>query len=107
MDKWLLLALLILACYRLTSLVVYDEGPFSVFERVRTAAGVYALGVNGQPDTGLGRLLACPYCVGIYVALGLAFVPGLTIWLPLWWLAIAGGQSLLQSLEARRPGGQV
>lgn len=100
-DKWLLLAMLILVCYRLTSLIVYDEGPFSLFKRLRTAAGVYDLSVTGQPKTGLGRLLACPYCVGVYIALGLAFVPGLSLWGPLWWFAIAGGQAFLHTLEGR------
>lgn len=91
----LLLAKLALATYRLARLIAVDEGPFSIFHRLRYWAGAYDLGENGAPVSALGRLLSCPHCVGVYVAVAL--------WLggPGWWvdvLAVAGLQSWLWSL---------
>ena len=98
MNDWLLLALAILACYRLAQFAVYEEGPFGFMQRIRIWAGVHEYGENGEPKRSLGRLLACPYCVGMWVALALAII---LYWqqawlLPLYWFGIAGGQSFLE-----------
>ena len=84
-------ALAALAIYRLVMLVCTDDGPFDVFLRIRERAGVYDRGADGQPTRALGRLLACPYCVGM------------------WWATVIGMLALWPSLIGRliviMPGG--
>lgn len=97
MDDWLNLALSVLACYRLAQLVAFDEGPFGIFHRFRVFARAYDYDKQGQPQDALGRLVTCPYCLGMWIALPLAIYVDLSLWW-LWWLAIAGGQTFLQGL---------
>jgi hypothetical protein len=85
---------LVLACYRLTRLIVFDDGPFDVFAKLRVWAGVYDYASNGRQATQLGRLLGCPYCTGMYAAALVWFLPE---WLVMV-LAVAGGQSWVQSM---------
>lgn len=97
----------ILACFatfRLAELVTVDDGPVDVFRRARIEAGCYDMDEQGRVQTGIGRLLVCPWCVGVWVA-GIA-----SVFIPTqrkrdkfaWWLAIAGGQALLQSIGGRK-----
>lgn len=96
----ILLVFLSLACYRVAGLIAFDEGPLRIFWRLRVVLGAYDYGPNGRPQSVAGRFIRCPYCVGAWVALGLAFVGGPLSWETLlWWGAIAGGQALLQSFE--------
>jgi hypothetical protein len=94
--------LAILAAYRLAELVSLDDGPGDVFLRLRTWAGSYVYGEDGRPATSLGRLLACPFCVGVYAALG---VLALVLWPSgvgdalLLMGGLAGGQCLLESMN--------
>lgn len=100
MPDWFLLILAILACYRLSRLIALDEGPGSLLLNIRAAVGAYEYGPNGQAITNLGRGISCPHCVGIWTAAGLALaIFPLNLWLILYWLAIAGGQSLLQEIR--------
>lgn len=103
MNDWLLLALAILACYRLARFAVIEEGPFGFMLKIRIWAGVYDYGENGEPVGTLGKLFACPYCIGMWIALALAVVLfwQRPLWVPLFWLAIAGGQAVLQGLRER------
>lgn len=100
MQDWLKLVFLVLVCYRLADLLAYDEGPFSVFKRLRVWLGAYDYGPNGEAQTILGRFVSCPYCLGVWIALPLAIWASLDYWW-LWWFAIAGGQSFLQSMGNR------
>lgn len=89
----------ILAAYRLTRLITEDEGPAELSTKLRVALGAYDYGPDGQAKTNLGRGISCPYCVGVYAALlmlALRWVPGADYLKA--WLAIAGGQSFLQSV---------
>lgn len=91
--------LLSLTCYRLSQLFAYDEGPASIFHRIRVQLGAYKLDKQGRPETNLGRLISCPYCLGLWIALfeAIAFRP-----FPefiIWWLGIAGLQAFLQGLS--------
>ena len=93
------LILAILACYRMTGFVVYDNGPWNVFFNLRLKAGVFDTNDRGEPNTNLGKLLSCPYCTGVWVAI----VAGIMVLFPTWpgdilllWLGIAGGQAALE-----------
>lgn len=92
-------ALAALAIYRLVMLVCTDDGPFDVFLRIRERAGVYDRGADGQPTRALGRLLACPYCVGMWWAtvIGmLALWPSLIGDVLIVIYGLAGAQALIQ-----------
>lgn len=66
---WLELVLGILATWRVTSLFVYEEGPWELFEKLRYKTGVYFLNPDTeQPETMLGKLLSCFWCTSIWVA---------------------------------------
>jgi hypothetical protein len=84
----------VLATWRVAHLVAREDGPFDVIVRLRRRAG----------DTGIGRLMDCPHCLGLWIAMPLA------AWLARspdqWvvaWLGIAGGASLAQRFLEREP----
>lgn len=89
--NWLDLALLVLASFRLTHLIVFDSIMEPVRQRlvrVRYAA----------------ELISCYWCCGVWVS-G-ALVAGYLLWpsgarIVLAVLAVAGGQALLESLVQR------
>lgn len=93
------LAIAILSCYRLAKLISWDDGPGEIFFRLRLRAGTYDYGENGKPRTFMGSLLGCPYCVGIWIALPIViFLYGLDEMTFILWMAVSGGQFLLQCL---------
>ena len=79
-DKLLLIACLPLACWRLSSMLTSEAGPFEVFEWVRHKT-------QGQM---LGDLLACVWCTSVWVSAGLlaaaTFVAGRYV---VYWLALS------------------
>lgn len=64
------LLLIGLAAWRLTALVSYERGPFDIFLRMRSALG-FEHGDNGEPtawpDKTLTKMLACPWCLGLWI----------------------------------------
>lgn len=97
MPEWLAFVLASFACFRLSELITVDDGPGDVLLQIRARLGAYDLDDDGRPATSIGRGIICPFCVGIWLALGLAFAVAPLDWrLLLWWLAIAGGAALLQ-----------
>lgn len=97
---------LILAClavFRAAEMIAVDDGPFDIFANIRILVGCYDFNETGRAKTNLGRLLGCPYCVGVW----LAFIAALIIapfdfHLPLYWFAIAGGQAFIQTIGGRK-----
>jgi hypothetical protein len=85
-----------LATYRLTRLLVIENGPFDIFLKLRGAMGAYDYGNDGRPYSFAGELISCPYCTGVWVAILLTLSPR---WLRLivFSLAVAGIQAALQS----------
>lgn len=59
LPAWALYPLAAAAVYRLARLVACDDGLFNVFLRLRTRA---------NPDSNWGRLIVCPYCLGVWFA---------------------------------------
>lgn len=83
-----LLGVLGLACFRITSLLVYEAGPLDVFHRIRKWAGIrYDKNSNKIADGELGRMLLCPWCTSLWVGIGLtvlyAISPPLMFWIAL------------------------
>ena len=90
-------ALSVLAAWRLTSLLCYEEGPFRSLVHVRRL--LYSLR--------LGTLIDCFHCAGLWLSALMCFVVfrWSTEW-PVLALAVAGGVSLLElAVSARRDGG--
>lgn len=60
-----------LAAWRLTALLSYERGPFSVFINLRTWLGFHH-GEDGEPDeweSGILRdVISCPWCLGLSMA---------------------------------------
>lgn len=88
------LVLAALACWRVTSLLVYEDGPGDIFERFRT----WAASPPGLPS--LYGLLDCFWCTSVWVAAPLAALA----WWPdgrlmiLGWLAVSTGAIVLDEL---------
>lgn len=91
-------------CYRLARLIAIDEGPATdnktgPFMKLRIKLGAYNYNENGEVETNLGRFISCPHCVGVWIALPLAFLmSGFSKKTFVNWLAIAGGSSFLWSI---------
>lgn len=104
MPEWFHFVLASFACFRIAELIAVDDGPGDVLLWIRAKLGAYDLGEDGRPETSIARAVICPYCIGIWLAFFLAFavMPAPIDWrLLLWWLAIAGGQALLQRIGGR------
>lgn len=85
-------ALIILATYRLAYLVTREEGPFSLFERLRSR-------VDPTQATWVGRGLNCLWCVSFWLAwLVVLLDPEARRTLPLSALSAAGGALVLDQL---------
>lgn len=91
-SPWLRLVIAILATWRVAHLIAREDGPFDIIVRMRIYAG----------DSVIGRLMDCPYCLSIWVAIPAAFMlgSGLAAWVAAW-LAISGGASLCERFTER------
>lgn len=91
------LLVLSLASFRLSSLISLEEGPFSLFVRIRARLGAYDYDEQGRVKSSLGRGISCPYCVGVYIS-ALLYVTYNVGWLKpiVHVFAIAGIQAALQ-----------
>lgn len=58
------LLLLGLATWRLTNLILHEDGPFRMLDRVRQLVGTEKPG----KVTGLRQLFTCPYCMSMWTA---------------------------------------
>jgi Protein of unknown function (DUF1360) len=93
MPDLVVLLVSILAVWRLTYLLAYEEGPFQLFQRIRRCLIKWRL----------GAALSCFYCLSLWIALP---VTGFTISSAntsyssffLLWLAYSGGAILLERL---------
>lgn len=70
-----------LAGWRLASLLVQEDGPFSMFEIVRRWAGVPKIGLQA-PRPFVGGLLSCVWCCSVWTC-GAAYALGYYVsWTP-------------------------
>lgn len=99
------LFILILATWRVTSLLSSEGGPYAIFDRLRQRVGV-RYDQDGIPY-GLNEAakgLVCPWCLSVWIGavFGLAWLlwPGVVIYVALP-LAISGGVIMIHSLIER------
>jgi hypothetical protein len=86
---WLWFLLAALATWRVTHLIVREDGPWNVIARIRRRAG-----------SGFwGELMDCFYCSSLWVSAIFAFTlrPNLEQWI-VYWLALSGLACLLERI---------
>lgn len=67
---WLEVVVASLATWRLASLVLFENGPFQMFDRLRRAVGVY----NEGEVTGLAELFSCIWCLSVWAGIAITFI---------------------------------
>lgn len=82
--------LMILATYRISRMVAFEDGPFDIFSLIR---GIF------DPDqkTWIGRGMNCPLCIGFWIAAAVVLMAGQFDLLT--WFSVAGGAALLIKIE--------
>jgi hypothetical protein len=81
-----------LAAWRLTHLIVAEDGPWDIIVRIRAWFG----------NSVVGKAMDCFYCTSVWMAIPFAFVVGQGIIDRLVaWLAISGAASLLEQITNR------
>jgi len=101
------LVLLAFATYRIAELITIDEGPYGIFEGIRSFFKKKAM-LSGKQNSftmNIAKLLECPFCVGIWISIVAGFVY-------LWYnpvadfvtiiFAIAGIQAFLENIGVGR-----
>jgi hypothetical protein len=89
MNEWLRFAVAALATWRVTHLIVYEDGPWDAIARLRRRAGAGFF----------GRLMDCFYCTSLWVAAPVAFaLEARPLDWVLLWLAISGAACLLNRI---------
>jgi len=90
MNEWFEFALAALASWRVTHLLVYEDGPWDAIARLRRRAG------SGF----FGKLMDCFYCSSLWVSAiaAVALAPGIKRGILLW-LAISAAACLLDRLR--------
>lgn len=78
------LALLALATWRVSYMLVLETGPFKAFVHLRNA-------------TKLGGLLECVFCMSVWVAIGLYALWGYSQW-PIYVLAVSAGALIIDRI---------
>jgi hypothetical protein len=86
-SPWFRLVIAILAIWRIAHLIAREDGPFDVIVTLRVKAG----------DGVIGRLMDCPYCLSLWIAIPFALMLAndVVTWIAAW-LAISGGASALE-----------
>jgi hypothetical protein len=82
-----------LAVYRLSRMLTDEEGPFSVFTKLRGLA---------KPETWIGRGLACIICMSVWIALPFALWIDWTGDWWITWLALSGVTVVIRKWETKR-----
>lgn len=82
------IAVLALATWRLTSLLVWEDGPFEVFAKLRYGLGVrYVEGSEqGYGTNWFAKGVICPACASVWF--GFLWAVAYYLWQPSWWVAL-------------------
>lgn len=80
--------ILALATWRISSLLVNEDGPWAMFARLRAVVGVYYdESLQRQADAVLAGVFNCVWCMSVWAGLAWAVAyyawPALTVWMAL------------------------
>jgi hypothetical protein len=91
-ERWFSFVLVVLATWRLTRLLAFEDGPGDVIANLRQRLG----------DGFLGKLMDCFYCLSLWIAVPMSWllINKWSEW-PLFWLALSGAACLLERLGNR------
>ena len=84
------IAVLGMACWRLTSLLYQEKGPFDVFKKLREWMGITHIEDKPcvYPDKFLCQLFSCVWCLSVWIAailmISYIFLPIVTIYFSVW-----------------------
>ena len=104
MLDWLPIVLIALATWRVTSMLVQEDGPFTIFRRVRRLWGIQHDDTGcifNVPDNNMAKLFSCQWCMSVWIGpalYGLWFIAPVAILL----LAISAGAILIQCATGGR-----
>lgn len=97
-----------LAVWRLSFMLVMEDGPFQIFEKLRNRFEVYR---NGDErvclnDGVIGNILICLGCTSVWVSAGISLylaLMGLIIWplFPVVWLTLSSVSILFEVVRNR------
>ena len=80
-----------MACWRLTSLLIAEKGPYNIFQRLREKLGIthYEDGKPcAYPDKFVCELFSCVWCLSVWISAGFVvsyiFLPQITFYFSLW-----------------------
>ncbi len=85
-------ALVCLGSFRVTYMLIDQEGPLKIFERIRKLAAK-------QPNNFQVFNFECPYCLSVWVSLPGALLLASGIYILVYWLAIAATVMYLYKLS--------
>lgn len=75
MAKLLHLLVVALAAWRVTYMLVHEEGPFEIFDRIRWLAGIRYDEVSiPYASNGIAGAFLCVFCLSVWVGLLFAFL---------------------------------
>jgi hypothetical protein len=90
------LLLLILATWRLSSMLTQESGPFAIFDRLRFAVGATPTECHDQVTTGtITNAFCCVKCLSVWVA-PVMLVAGIYAPAVVWLFAVSAGAILVQ-----------
>ena len=63
-----------LAAYQIVDLLVYQDGPYNIFVKIRNMFGLYEINGENHIDESNGynliaNILSCPYCTNVWVTI--------------------------------------
>lgn len=86
-EKWFDLVMLGIATWRISSLLVDEDGPFDIFVKFRSLIGLEYDSVHDAwvPSNGFASLFSCVWCVSVWIGTGFyllyAFLPDIWHWI--------------------------
>ena len=102
-DRLILIIFCSFGVYRISQLLVLDDGPFQLFKRFRRYLGIIAA---EEPGPGLkwsiAELFRCTFCIGFWLALipAAMFAHNVAEFIAIWF-GVAGIQTYLQYQSLR------
>lgn len=64
-----------LAAWRISRMLVTEQGPWNIFRRLREATGIKYYSHSNDIVEGLDNPLACMYCTSVWLVIGFYFAP--------------------------------